>query len=204
MKVFVNSGAPRGRMSLCSLYKIRLEKYYFGEYLSQGEVNVEGQCSEANFRDLRNSGLAVLYPWLFDWSLEGVWAKRVLHARVKYHISEKPIEDVEVQGAMGIAHLFEDRWRLPVTAMFISLIRRPRNAQVITHALRNAFRSGLIFFHLSNISIDDENLPEVESFRHVIEDLRRDFEQPEPEPEPTPTTTTVESLELALEGLALT
>lgn len=50
---------------------------------------------------------------------------------------------------------------------------------------------------MSTVRIDDENLPEVESFGHIIEDLREAFQRPAPRLSPPP-------LELALARLALT
>lgn len=146
LNVFVESGAPRGGnwdKTIPSLYGLRQNGFCPGEYLSQGEVNINGQCAEASFRRLMDCGLAELYPWLFDGSLHGKWAKRAQYARVNYCMTANMEPDGCVQRAINIAQRsFEDRWWLPAAAMFLGLVRRPRHSEVINSAFKNAFPSG--------------------------------------------------------------
>ena len=57
---------PCVQRNLAYLQQLRLEpmEYYFGEYLSQGYLDIEGKCAQATMQDMIDSGLFQLMPKL--------------------------------------------------------------------------------------------------------------------------------------------
>lgn len=107
--------------------KIRGRKYYFGEYLSQGDLALEGRCSQATMATLIDLGLFHVQPDLGD---EGEWRKladRVLALRDPFENPDSPLppDKRTVRKAIVIASVcFGDRFALPVAVMLLAL--RPR------------------------------------------------------------------------------
>lgn len=123
MSVFVphEKHVPSEGWSLRQLYTIRKNKYRFGEYLSQGKIDIRDKSDEASFCTMMGSGLGFLYPWLFDHSLNGKWAKRVLQARYKYH--ETPnLPAGCVQKAIGVAQKSFGEFRAVRVAVRLAVI----------------------------------------------------------------------------------
>ncbi|KAH7159759.1 hypothetical protein B0J13DRAFT_112640 [Dactylonectria estremocensis] len=173
LRLFDDSGAPRGFGSIHNFLKLRRE-YYFGEYLSQSEVDVLGHCAEASFWDLMNHGLEELYPWLFDASLEGKWAKREKDAREKYHKDDTLVTLDDAEKVIKIAeNSFGGSWTTPMAAMILGLERRSPNDPNIASAFRNrGTLLGSLDVNISSTDMNGNNLPELESAGNVIAAIR--------------------------------
>lgn len=103
--------------------------FYFGEYLSQGALKIEGKCSSTTGKDIIDKGLFFLRPELNDSRKHDLgWAKRVLELRKCFAPGPgyKSKEDLELQVALafGIGSLFGSDWELPIAASLLGLRRR--------------------------------------------------------------------------------
>ncbi|KAJ5746161.1 hypothetical protein N7520_011343 [Penicillium odoratum] len=112
--------------------------YYFGEYLSQGALKIEGKCSFTTAQNIIDMGLFDLMPE-FKASFEkdlGL-AKRVLELRGCF--GQNPVErDIarQLPFAVSIGNLFGRGWQLPVAANLMGLQRRSEeDVDVICEAL---------------------------------------------------------------------
>lgn len=142
MQVLAPSSDERTRKDLPDLLNLRLQPdYYFGEYLSQGDLDLAGKCAETTFATLVELGLFDLVPALGDQTGWGSWANRVLVLRDTFH--EPVSSDAthgEVRRAMTMAEgAFGGQWTIPISAMLLALKPRKGNDRVITEGYKAMF-----------------------------------------------------------------
>ncbi|KAL8901358.1 MAG: hypothetical protein Q9207_005237 [Kuettlingeria erythrocarpa] len=128
--------------------------FYFGEYLSQGALKVEGNCSIVSAQDMIEQGLLRLQTEFENSYLaeKPKWANEVIRLREPFYGETAQMYRLtleELGAALAIAQLFGGRWRLPVAANLLGL--RPRGAHdeaVLREFARNHF-AGLVppFLH---------------------------------------------------------
>src|SRR5947207_6223425 len=97
---------------LPNLIKFRKSRYdileaynYFGEYLSQGKLKIEGACTIIPFDRIINPKLYELYPGFKDLmnGNRAEWAKPVMEFRKKvYRGVPKPTTTLQVQAVVAI------------------------------------------------------------------------------------------------------
>ncbi|PZD22113.1 hypothetical protein A1F96_11451, partial [Pyrenophora tritici-repentis] len=117
---------PYVQPNLAYLQQLRLRPigYYFGEYLSQGYLDIEGKCSQATMQDLIGSGLFQLMPELESKDSWDQWAKRVIELRRPFNetVNIKQTKKSDVRRAIVIAErCFPGRWAIPVATMLLAL-----------------------------------------------------------------------------------
>lgn len=116
--------------------KMRKGKCYFGEYLTQGSLEMfEGECRQVTFREMVDLGLFKLLPEeLKDKRNWKKWANVVVLSRLhfgNYETASSASED-EVTAAIAIAKtVFIGPWSLAVAAMLLGFKPRRRNDPVI-------------------------------------------------------------------------
>jgi hypothetical protein len=116
-------------------------KYYFGEYLSQGALDIQGRCVQVSFQTLIDFGLFKLFPPL---AVEAEWirlATRVRELRQPFYRQGILAATAdEVQTAIQLArHGFGGRWTFPVAAMLLALKPRANNDRVILEGFNAEF-----------------------------------------------------------------
>ena len=126
--------------------------YYFGEYLSQSSLKIEGNCQIISAHAIIEKGLFLLLPDL-QRSLDTedkLWANAVISLREVFYQCEADPQQMTgeaIQAVMNIAHLFEPRWRLPMAASFAALRPHPKDNLDILRAFRLArFTSSTLFY----------------------------------------------------------
>jgi hypothetical protein len=106
--------------------------YYFGEYLSQGALKIEGKCGSATAKEIIDKRLFYLRAEFKDsLNVEMEWANRVLKLRrcfIGVEVGDEKKENLELQVALafGIGSLFGSSWAPPIAASLLGL--RPRSA----------------------------------------------------------------------------
>ncbi|KAL3429086.1 hypothetical protein BDV09DRAFT_203321 [Aspergillus tetrazonus] len=145
---------------------------YFGEYLTQGRLKIEGKCARVSLQKLIDLGLYELHPGLRNQDRWTSLAMRVLELRTSF-VNLPATTSSEVQKAVMIAkHSFGDRWAVPFSAMLLAL--RPRNDyDKIASAYSPIFPADAI--SVENIHIDSEGLPEVKQFARIVNAINRKF-----------------------------
>jgi len=102
--------------------------YYFGEYLSQGALKIEANCSIVPMDEIIDNGLFTLRSEFEDAASRGAtWANEVIRLREVFYEEtvDLPVTtQEELQAARDIADLFDDRFRIPVAASLLAL--KPR------------------------------------------------------------------------------
>ncbi|GIJ99500.1 hypothetical protein Aspvir_001632 [Aspergillus viridinutans] len=114
---------------------------YFGEYLSQGALDINGKCVQVSFQTLIDLGLFELLPPLAVEAEWEKWARRVIELRRPFYRREVwiPTPD-EVRTTVQLArHGFGGRWTFPIAAMLLALRPRANNDQVIIEGLEVEF-----------------------------------------------------------------
>lgn len=103
----------------------RMSDKYFGEYLTQGRLNVDGQCSQTSMQQLIDMGLFTLCPAL---GITGEWIKwaiPVLNTRKDFDGPAIPIDGENVRSAITMARAcLGNRLALPFAVMLLSLQHR--------------------------------------------------------------------------------
>ena len=127
---------PYRRDNLKNLLQLRKSDkgYYFGEYLTQGNMDVSGRCVVTNMQRLIDAGLFELKPELGDKSKWGEWANRVICLREPFEASQDAptATHAEVCKAITIeGACFGNYWDFSVATMLLALKRRKRKDPVI-------------------------------------------------------------------------
>ncbi|KAB8238172.1 uncharacterized protein BDW43DRAFT_321241 [Aspergillus alliaceus] len=152
------------------------KRYYFGEYLTQGQLDIQGKCVSVSLQRIIDLGLFELYPELGDRSKWNIWAKRVIKLR---EIFAHPCLTThsEVRRALTIAQgCFRDCWVVPFAASLLALKSRKQDDTKIVEAFSAMFAAEEIAeLSLQNIQIDYDSLPEVEQFARLIGSIYRRF-----------------------------
>ncbi|RHZ59205.1 hypothetical protein CDV55_101346 [Aspergillus turcosus] len=121
---------------------LALRRYdYFGEYLSQGALDIQGRCVEVSFQTLIDLGLFELFPPLAAEAEWERWARRVIELRQPFYRQEitKATAD-EVRTAVQLARNgFGGRWTFPVAAMLLAFKPRANNDQAILEGFEAEF-----------------------------------------------------------------
>ncbi|KAL6695679.1 hypothetical protein J3F84DRAFT_341301 [Trichoderma pleuroticola] len=99
--------------------------YYFGEYLSQGALKIEGRCHIVSAQKIIDQGLYNIRSEFQQYALwppgEARWVIPVLEMREIFYSERRPITGTQFQSVLDIANLFGPRWKLPIAAHLAAL-----------------------------------------------------------------------------------
>ncbi|OAL01546.1 hypothetical protein IQ06DRAFT_220781 [Phaeosphaeriaceae sp. SRC1lsM3a] len=176
---FAKYSDPMLKENLSYLQQLRQGSrgYYFGEYLSQGYLGIDGICSQATMQDLIGSGLFELMPEFEDQASWNLWANRVIQLRDPFRggtIGITPSHDYEVRRAILIAETcFPGRWALPTAVMLLSLKPRMNKDRVILDAFAAMYSEEEVRrLSFQDIKIDARRLPEDKQFAKLLDDIQ--------------------------------
>ncbi|KAK3904858.1 hypothetical protein C8A05DRAFT_13283 [Staphylotrichum tortipilum] len=127
-------------------HKVFSGSYYFGEYLSQGALNIDGRCRIVSAQRIVDEGLYDLEPEFeefLEWGSQekALWAEPVVAHRELFNRSRAEPQGAsmeELEAAVNIGQLFGPEWRLPVAANLLALRSRPSRDSGIVLSLRGA------------------------------------------------------------------
>ena len=117
------------------------EEFYFGEYLSQGDLGVQGSCAQTSMHELISMGLYDLQPAFADERSWGLWSKAVLEHRRPFMSPPSPeVTQADVRKAIVLAATcFGQRWAVPVATMIFALQPRQSGGQVLVDGMTSMF-----------------------------------------------------------------
>ena len=118
-----------------------IQRLYFGEYLTQGSLDVQGHCTQVSLFNLIDNGLLPV-PGLGDRKYWHLWARRVVELRESFENSDSPSATAksDIRKAIVIAErCFGLRWTLPMALMLLSLRPRPPDDPIIVGGLLALF-----------------------------------------------------------------
>lgn len=157
MEVFSPDSDAKEKRNLSNLLQLRKRGYYFGEYLTQGELDIEGKCAWISMQQMIELGLFELQPDLAKQDKWCQWANTVLKLRTPFAISQgaSSTTHAEVRKAVTIAGCLGDRWAVPMAAMLLALKPRRRNYPVILDGFKAMFARKMHFSSRYWISADN-------------------------------------------------
>jgi hypothetical protein len=124
---------------------------YFGEYLSQGALEIEGKSQIVSAQAVIDQGLYALRRECEEFALwelrpKPPWAYPVVNLRKDLCQIEMPeISNEKLRVAVNIAELFGSCWTLPIAANLIALLPGPKEDVAIIQAFRaNIFTGSLL------------------------------------------------------------
>lgn len=143
---FAHHSDPAVRENLAYLRKLRQgsKGYYFGEYLSQGRLDINGICAQATMQNLTDSGLFKLMPGLESKESWNKWADRVVQLRGEFNVynNVRLSDHSDVRRAIAIAETcFPGRWALPVAVMLLALKPRISKDHIVLGAFAAMYSS---------------------------------------------------------------
>ncbi|KAF5698721.1 hypothetical protein FMUND_15028 [Fusarium mundagurra] len=148
--------------------KWREQEYYFGEYLTQGHLDIRGRCAQMTMQQLVDGGLfTVICPALDkpnnNWA---DWAKPVCNLRVGIRESHA-VDQKQIRSAIFMAQdCAGDRFLVPFALMLLGLRSRQSDNAAIANAFHSLFTDKELTFR--NVKYDQSS--------HRMEELRR-FQQ---------------------------
>lgn len=145
--------------------------YYFGEYISQGALDIRATCTQTTIQAMIDVGLFKFFPELGDRLRWKKWADGVLQLR---QVARSPATaKVDVRRAIVIASAcFGDEFAMPIAAMLLAL-KRPRPDDP---AILQGFEAMFTIEELCSVTpatmrIDPDRLPEVRRFGDIIREI---------------------------------
>jgi hypothetical protein len=145
---FANYSDRNLKKNLAFLRKLRhgSSGHYFGEYISQGCLDINGICSQATIQDLIDGGLFQIMPKLENKDSWDGWANRVIELRAPFSALKNASLSIhsDVRRAIAIAETwFSGRWALPVAVMLLALKPRMDKDHVILDAFAAVYSAKL-------------------------------------------------------------
>ncbi|KAM3516394.1 hypothetical protein NHJ13051_009953, partial [Beauveria bassiana] len=160
--------------------------YYFGEYLTQGALKIEGRCQIISSDLLIDAGLYHIreeFRSFADWEVrkKPPWAKPVVEMRQVFYSEKDQRRDMSSDGleaAKAISRLLEPPWRLPMAASLVALAA-PRTDD---NAILVAFRSkDFTDDERQSCSLEENTfaavgtLPEVNEYKDLMQSIYNDY-----------------------------
>lgn len=129
------------RSHVLKLGRNRESSMYFGEYLSQGRLDIQGRCSQVSMQQLIDTGLFTLCPPLLeDWTR---WAIPVCNIRNNF-LSTQTTDLKKVRTAIAMAQVgIGDRFAFPFAVMLLALQCREATNPSILNAFHSMFTGKL-------------------------------------------------------------
>ncbi|KAH9811372.1 hypothetical protein Tdes44962_MAKER10401 [Teratosphaeria destructans] len=130
---------------LSSLEVLRTgDTYYFGEYLSQGSLYINGRCRKESAQSMIDRGLLNMHPALesaFRNQAPGQWAKPVIAIRETIRQVGEPRLDLPelLDQALKIASSFGNHWRFPIAIHLLALMPYRLDADQVSTKLFAGF-----------------------------------------------------------------
>ncbi|KAL0929787.1 uncharacterized protein CTRU02_215217 [Colletotrichum truncatum] len=124
--------------------------FYFGEYISQGALKVEGRCQVVSAQAIIDQNLYELLPGLRNFPQGTIqspppWANKVIEIRENFYTQviacQESIYD-KFSAAIRIGELFGRRWRMPVAISLLGLIPHQDSDITILSTLRQPIFTG--------------------------------------------------------------
>ncbi|KUI70113.1 hypothetical protein VM1G_06530 [Cytospora mali] len=177
ISIFAQSSREYTSNNLKKFLDLRsLPDYRFGEYLSQGYLNLADKAVETSFERLVCLGLFDLVPELGNRDNWKSWVKPVLEIREAFLESSHPdATQTEVRKAIVIAEgAFGEPWTIPISIMLLALKPRKTDDRIITEGFKAIFTvDEFQRASLNDMYIDDDRVPENAQFRSLIGDIER-------------------------------
>ncbi|PKS11295.1 hypothetical protein jhhlp_003057 [Lomentospora prolificans] len=145
--------------------------YYFGEYISQGRLDIKGQCKQATMQDLIDLGLFTFLPELGQRDKWVLWANRVLELR---KVDESPVSTQSVvRRAVVIATAgFGDDFAIPIAIMLLALKNTRPDDPTILRGFATMFTAEeLGAVTPRQMKINPYHMPEVSRFGDLMREI---------------------------------
>ncbi|KAL4879872.1 hypothetical protein BJY04DRAFT_192611 [Aspergillus karnatakaensis] len=167
--------ADRG---LRKFVEFRESEYYFGEYLTQGRLDIQGRCACTPVQKMIDLGLFELQPGLAEKEQWRWWPKRVLDLRQLFYSGIcMPTTEGEMETAVDIAReCFGEQWIVAGAIMLLALQPRKHDDIDLIQAFKTRFTVADIGrARLDRITVVEKRLPEVRQFKELIESVQRSY-----------------------------
>ncbi|KAL5092170.1 hypothetical protein Trisim1_002058 [Trichoderma cf. simile WF8] len=153
--------------------------YYFGEYLSQGALKIEGHCQIVSAEKIIDRGLYNIRSEFKQYAIwkKARWANAVIEMREIFYLERQPITGPKLQSALDIANLFGPRWKLPIAAHLTALTA----PQIDDDAILAKFRilpdvdRQECSPSRTKIGACDNTLPEVQDYQTIMRNIYLDY-----------------------------
>ncbi|EWZ87339.1 hypothetical protein FOWG_09226 [Fusarium oxysporum f. sp. lycopersici MN25] len=158
------------------LYNNRNGRFYFGEYLTQGYLDITGKCVEMTMQQLVDGGLfTVICPALDkpqnDWK---EWPKAVCN-RLRVDIaSNKAVDQKQIRTAIFLARdCVGDRFLVPLALMLLGLRSRQSDNAAIANAFHSLFTDKELVFRGVKYDQSSERMEELRRFQELMEVVKK-------------------------------
>ncbi|KAI1049831.1 hypothetical protein LB506_001915 [Fusarium annulatum] len=165
----------REELDLKKLHEKRHAQFYFGEYLTQGYLDIEGKCVEMTMQQLIDRGLfTVICPALNkpnnNWA---DWAIPVCELRVG--IMENHIVDQkQIRSAIFVAKDYVgDRFLVPFALMLLGLRSRQSDNSAIANVFQSLFTDEELNFRKVKYDQSSGRMKELRRFQELMEAVEK-------------------------------
>ncbi|KAF5975166.1 hypothetical protein FBULB1_7522 [Fusarium bulbicola] len=170
---------PPTRSHVLELRSKRQGSMYFGEYLSQGRLDIQGRCSQVSMQRLIDTGLFTLCPLSIN---DGTrWAIPVCDIRNNF-LSTQTTDLKKVRTAIAMALVgVGDQFAFPFAVMLLALQCREATDPRILNEFHSMFTDQELNVVDLKYDLESERLPELKQFKELMEAIRKERDGQEPE-----------------------
>lgn len=134
--------------NLADFERFRSSRFYFGEYLSQGALNIRGRSEVVSAQDMFDAGLLELrdeFQQSYATS-KWEWANKVLELREAYTRNDvlQNVSPQQIQVAVTVGRLFGRKFRLPIGFQLTAICSGCLKVEIVAPAFENEFFTGEI------------------------------------------------------------
>ncbi|KAI1069344.1 hypothetical protein LB507_008710 [Fusarium sp. FIESC RH6] len=153
-------------------WRVPGKEKYFGEYLTQGYLEIEGHCCQVSMQQLIDTGLFKLCTFS-DWEN---WANPVLDIRREaFSAEEIDHELVRLATSMGVVNM-EPRFAFPFAAMLLLLHARDTKHESVRATFHAMFTeeelNAVDIIYDADVYETKIRMKEVDQFKTLVEAIR--------------------------------
>ncbi|KAF4336869.1 hypothetical protein FBEOM_9249 [Fusarium beomiforme] len=145
----------------------------FGEYLSQGSLNIRGKCVQISMQQLIDGGLfRTICPALNNQQHWGAWASVVRVMRKDISRNDR-VEKKQIRTAISIAQVHAgDKFVVPFALMLLALRSRQSDDATAAEAFHLLFAGNELDFQNIKYDASSEKMKELSRFQQLMEAVK--------------------------------
>ncbi|KAJ0153817.1 Acyl-coenzyme A thioesterase 8 [Fusarium oxysporum f. sp. albedinis] len=156
------------------LHNLRKGQFYFGEYLSQGRLDIKGNCVQISMQQLIDGGLFTsICPALNQPQNWSSWAEATSNLRGSI-LQNNSVDKQRIRNTIFLAQsCVGDKFVVPFAIMLLCLRSGPSDDEVIANAFHSIFTDEELEFQGIKYDSESQRMTELRRFQQLMEAVKK-------------------------------
>ncbi|QKD59147.2 uncharacterized protein FOBCDRAFT_243140 [Fusarium oxysporum Fo47] len=156
------------------LHNLRKGQFYFGEYLSQGRLDIKGNCVQISMQQLIDGGLFTsICPALNQPQNWSSWAEATSNLRGSI-LQNNSVDKQRIRNTIFLAQsCVGDKFVVPFALMLLCLRSGPSDDEVIANAFHSIFTDEELEFQSIKYDSESQRMTELRRFQQLMEAVKK-------------------------------